>query len=109
MNREELLPKEVLDKIPPLYTYEETSANDIVIQVKYFLVSFTWLVAECEVQGDDVMFYGYVINHTTPEFSEWGSFTLRQLMEVKLPGGLGVERDLYFDAVKFGECKEEEG
>ena len=103
MTREELLPQELLVKIPPLYANEEASAVETIIRLKYFLASFTWLVAECEVQGDDVLFYGYVINHSAPDCSEWGYFTLNQLMEVKLPGGIGVERDIYFKECKFSE------
>ena len=103
MTREELFPQELQELIPPLYSNEGTSFNDTIIWAKYFIASFTWLVAECEVKGDDVLFYGYVINASDPHLSEWGYFTLSQLMENKLFGILSVERDLYFKECKFGE------
>jgi len=104
MTKDELLPAELLERIPALDSNEGTPTNEIIISVKYFLVAFTWLVAECEFQEDgDVMFFGYVINDATPDCSEWGYFTLNQLMEVKLFGCLGVERDIYFKECAFGE------
>ena len=57
MTREELLPQELLEQIPSLDSDEETTMNEIIIKVKYFLSNFTWLVAKCEVHDDDVMFY----------------------------------------------------
>ena len=105
MTRDELLPKELLEKIPLLYSTEDIPLNDTLIKLKYFLSSFTWLVAECEVQEDnDVLFFGYVFNHADPDCSEWGYFTLGQLMEIRLFESLGVERDLWFKECKFSEC-----
>jgi len=76
----------------------------MIIRVKYFLASFTWLVSECEMmENGDIRFYGFVVNAAALDFSEWGYFTLNQLMEVKLFGCLGVERDIYFKECTFGE------
>lgn len=108
MTKEELLPQELMEKIPPLYSNEEMLADEMIIRVKYFFAGFTWLVVECEVQDDgDVLFYGYVINHGNTRCSEWGYFTLSQLVEIKLLGCLGVERDLYFKECAFGEYMRE--
>ena len=102
MTRDELLPDELLKQIPPLYTNEKIPLSEAVIKVKYFLASFTWLVTECERQeAGDVLFFGYVINDADPSLSEWGYFTLYQLLEVKLFGCVGVERDLYFTEARF--------
>ena len=108
MTREELFPEELPEQLPLLYSNEETPADKMIIRIKYFIASFTWLVVECEVQDDnDVLFYGYVINHADPSCSEWGYFTLNQLMEIKLFGCLGVERDLHFTKCAFGEYMKE--
>ena len=104
MTREELLPRELLEQIPALYSTEGISTDEKIIRVKYFLAGFTWLAIECEVQADNnVLFYGYVINHSDPSCSEWGCFTLNDLMGVKIFGCLGVERDLYLKECTFGE------
>ena len=102
MNRNQLLPPELLQQIPALYYNEGNPADKTIIKVKYFLSSFTWLVTECKIQENDVLFYGYVINHSYPDCSEWCYFTLNQLMGVRLFGCLGVERDLYFKECTFG-------
>ena len=101
MTKEELLPLELLEQIPALYCDEETSSDGMIIKVKYFIANFTWLVMKCEKQKDDVLFYGFVINSSNPDFSEWGYFTLNELMEIKLLGVLGVERDLHFKECTF--------
>jgi hypothetical protein len=102
MTRQELLPQELLEHIPAMYSGEDTPLKEKVIKVKYFLASFTWLVTECEVREDgDVEFFGYVMNHADPDCSEWGYFTLNQLMEVRFL--CGVERDLWFEECTFGE------
>jgi len=108
MNRTELLPQELLEQIPALYSTEKIKTDKKVIKVKYFLASFTWLVTECEIQEDedDVLFFGYVINHSDPDFSEWGYFKLSQLIETKLHGLFEVERDLYFRECTFDEYTE---
>jgi len=102
MSRNELLPQELLEQIPPVYSTEEIPLKDKIIKVKFFLANFTWLVAECEIREDgDVEFFGYVINHAAPDLSEWGYFTLNQLLEIKVL--CGVERDLYFEECTWGE------
>lgn len=101
MTKEELLPQELIKRIPSLHANDEIPSGKTIVRVKYFLASFTWLVTECEVQDDDVLFYGYVINHNDPYCSEWGYFTLQQLMEIRLFGCVGVERDLYFKPCTF--------
>ena len=109
MTREELLPQELLEQIPALDSDEETTANEIIIKVKYFLSNFTWLVAKCETRGDDVRFYGYVINHSNPHFSEWGFFKLSELMKLNIENAIWVERDIFFKECTFGEYKINEG
>lgn len=52
----------------------------------------TWLITEGEQQKDgDWLFFGYC--HIT--CWEWGYVTLSQLQSVRLPFGLGIERDMY--------------
>lgn len=92
-----LMTKTLLNQIPELYSSETVPLKDKKIYAKYFGGPFTWYVAEKEVNGDDITFFGYVYNAATPLFSEWGYFTLKQLEAVKLPPfGLGIERDLHF-------------
>ena len=104
MTREKLLPQELLERIPALYSGEDIPLKKKIIKAKYFIANFTWLVTECEIQKDgDVLFFGYVINHSDQNCSEWGYFTLNQLIEIRLFGVIEVERDLYFNECTFGK------
>ncbi len=46
----------------------------------------------------DVLFYGYVEGL----FDEWGTFSLKELSELRGPFGLKVERDLYWKKQSVG-------
>ncbi len=105
MNIQQLLPKELLATIPPLYANEATPLKDAIIRAKFFLGSFTWLVTECEVQDNDILFFGYVINHAYPDGSEWGYSSFNEMRKVKLFSTVGIERDLYFSPCKFSDYK----
>jgi hypothetical protein len=95
----ELLPSELREQIPKLYEQEGT--EDKIVYLKYFFPAgnWTWFVIEGEPEGDDFLFFGYVIGLE----KEWGYFTLKQLEEINWRG-LTVERDLYFKQEVFSSC-----
>ena len=96
-----LLTAELRGSIPPLYTQEQVS--DPVVFVKFFTPdsSWTWLVTEGRVEGDDFLFFGYVIGLE----SEWGYFVLSELEAALRPLGLAIERDLLFEPKRFSEVR----
>jgi len=101
-----LMTNEIKAQLPALYSTEETVLNDKIIQVKFFLMSFTWYAVEAEIREDgDILFFGYVKNDADPMCSEWGYFTLKQLEEVVISGVFKVERDLHFTPKTFAEVK----
>lgn len=54
----------------------------------------TWLATELDADGDTL--FGLAdLGFGCPEL---GSFSLSEIASVRLPGGLGIERDLYFTA-----------
>ncbi|HWL46350.1 MAG TPA: DUF2958 domain-containing protein [Sphingomonadaceae bacterium] len=54
----------------------------------------TWLATELDADGDTL--FGLAdLGFGCPEL---GSFSLSEIASVRLPGGLGIERDLYFAA-----------
>jgi hypothetical protein len=87
-----LLTDELRAKLPPLYSQE--AAAEPIVYAKFFLpgTGWTWYVTEGSPEGDEFMFFGFVVGLE----SEFGYFLLSELEEVRTPLGLQVERDLYF-------------
>ena len=101
----ELLPEEVRKRLPPLYSQENT--RDPVVHVKFFTPdsSWTWYATEGSDQGEDFMFFGYVIGFE----SEWGYFVLSELEAARGPLGLPIERDLYFKPAPISQVLSSSG
>ena len=95
----ELLPTELREQLPKLYKQE--GIEDKIVYIKYFFPAgnWTWFVIEGEPEGDDFLFFGFVIGSD----KEWGYFTLKQLEEINIHG-LTVERDLCFKQENFSIC-----
>ena len=90
-----LLTKEILRKLPRLYSTENTPLAGKTVVCKFFTpdANWTWFVIEGEEQADgNVIFFGWVVGLER----EFGYFTLRELESVRGPLGLPVERDLFF-------------
>lgn len=87
-----LLTKEIIEALPPIYATENIKLEDKIVICKFFspVSNWTWYVFEGEKQANgDYYFFGMVHGFER----ECGYFLLSQLTEVKLPGGLKIERD----------------
>lgn len=93
-----LMPKSLSEKLPTLYSQENT--NDPMIICKFFTPWTNWTWYAIEFDGNDT-FFGYVVGHE----KELGYFSLSELQNVKGPFGLSVERDLYFDPQPLSKVK----
>jgi len=85
-----LLTKEILEKLPKLYTQEEKGLDAIAV-VKFFTPDSNWTWYATEFDGDD-LFFGLVDGFE----KEIGYFRLSELQSVKGALGLPIERDMYF-------------
>jgi len=94
-----LLPKEIREILPPLYS-QDGKGGKAIVYAKYFTPSssWTWFATEGESVLDesgkevDFKFFGLVEGHE----KELGYFVLSELEEVRGPMGLPIERDLHF-------------
>lgn len=95
----ELLPAELRAALPPLYSQEKL--EDPIVHAKFFCPwsNWTWFATEGQAEEEDFLFFGYVIGLE----EEWGYFVLSELDSVRGPGGLTIERDLYFKPGPFNE------
>jgi len=95
-----LLTKEILNRLPPLYSQENNP--DPIVHVKFFdpTGSWTWYVIEGSPEGNtegspdewNFIFFGLVRGFE----DELGYFSLNELKSIKGKLGLGIERDMHF-------------
>jgi hypothetical protein len=85
-----LLTEEIRRRLPALYATEKD--KDPIIQVKFFTPWSNWTWYATEFDGED-SFFGLVEGFET----EWGYFSLSEIEAIRGPGGLCIERDLYFE------------
>lgn len=85
-----LLTAALRKKLPKLYTQEKLGQDAIAV-VKFFTPWTSWTWYATEFDGEDT-FFGLVDGLE----KELGYFSLRELESVRGPGGLKIERDLYW-------------
>ena len=90
-----LLTKEIISKFEkhPFHS-QDGKGMDAEVLVKYFnpCGSGTWLITEAEKQEDgDWLLFGYIHIHEW----EWGYVLLSELLNLRLPFGMTIERDIY--------------
>lgn len=90
MTREQLLPAEVLARLPGISATEREEGQ--VAQVKFFYPDWDWTWYAIEFDGDD-LFFGLVDGFTW----EFGYFRLSELMEERGKFGMEIERDFFFE------------
>jgi hypothetical protein len=90
-----LLTDEVLKAFQKQGKCDEKPANEVRVIAKFFnpCGAGTWYATE--YNPEDKCFFGYV-NLIGKDCAELGYFSLDELEGLKLPFGLGIERDLHF-------------
>lgn len=96
----ELLPKEVADRLPPLYS-QEGQGDEAIAQVKFFTPWTSWTWYASEYDPTERRCFGVVVGHER----EFGYFSVDELEEIRGPGGLTIERDLYWTPKALKECR----
>jgi len=96
----ELLPQELRQQLPPLYSQEHVKDPMVICKFFHPLSNMTWYAIEGSPEGDDFLFFGWVYS----DFPELGYFSLHEMQEVKVMG-LGIERDEHFTPMKLSEVK----
>ena len=96
----ELLPKEIAALLPPLYS-QEGKSGDAVALVKFFTPWTCWTWYASEYDPAERLFFGIVVGHER----EFGYFALDELEAIRGPGGITIERDLYWKPRPLKECR----
>lgn len=92
-----LLDQDSKEKLPQLYSGEEKGL-DALAQVKFFTPDAQWSWYASEFDGED-KFFGLVSGLEV----ELGYFSLGELMMLRGPMGLPIERDLHFQPTSLRE------
>jgi hypothetical protein len=93
-----LLTKEIESLLPPLYGTE--NQDDPMVWAKFFAPWSGWSWCATEFDQED-LFFGLVVGLE----EELGYFSLRELESVRGPGGLRIERDLYFEPTPLSRVR----
>jgi len=96
----QLLPDEIREKLPKLYTCEEQGLLAVAL-LKLFTPDSDWTWYASEFDGEDV-FFGLVDGFET----ELGYFSLSELQTARGPMGLPIERDLFYQPKTLKELME---
>ena len=90
-----LFTKEILNKLPPLYTNSEKSMEETKVILKLFnpCGAGTWYITEYD--PEEKLAFGFA-NLGDSECAELGYVSIQELEDFRGPLGLGIERDMHF-------------
>ena len=91
-----LFTKEILKRLPKLGTTSELSMSEVTVQAKLFnpMGAHTWYLIEYDPESKIAHAF---CNLGDPQMAEIGDVSITELEELRLPLGLGIERDIHFE------------
>jgi len=97
-----LMPKSIAAKVPSLDATAELSSAEQFAYVKFFnpCGGQTWWISAYDPETREA--FGFV-NLGDPQCAELGYISIDELEALKLPFGLGIERDLSFKKTPLDE------
>ena len=101
-----LMTKEILKKLPPLYSTDDKDPADIPVIVKYFDPTGRMTFYATEFDPESRTLFGFMRSPLGEDCDELGYASLDKFEEIKGRFGLGIERDLYFGKHTLKEVME---
>ena len=95
--------KERITKTYPLYS-QDGKGKEAVCVAKFFIGNWTWYILEGNIQDDDFIMYGIVINGMD---NEYGYVSLKEMESVNVHG-FEIERDRYFEKKPLKDIDDEQ-
>lgn len=95
-----LMTREIERALPPLRSTDK-QGDAAIAHVKFFTPWSGWTWYATEYDPAERLFFGLAVGHE----AELGYFALDELESIRGPGGLRVERDLYFTPRPLSECR----
>jgi len=100
-----LLTKALIKQLPTLEATAELGIEESTAYVKIFnpMGNHQWFLTAYDPEEN--MAFGYV-NLNDPQMAELGYISMQELEEIKLPFGMGLERDRGFSKMPLTEVME---
>ena len=88
-----LLTKEILKKLPPLYSTKDKDTNEIMVYLKLFTpdANGTWYIAEYDPETE--IMYGFCNPMGDKTYAELDIVSFNELKSIRGSLGLPIERD----------------
>jgi hypothetical protein len=96
-----LLTKTVEKSLPALYSQEDNPDPKVVLHFFNPMGAGDWHITEGQAEDEDFIFFG--LCDLGMGYPELGYVSLNELESVKLPFGLGIERDLHWRVKPLSE------
>ena len=102
-----LLTKAVEKSLPPLYSQEDNP--DPIVKAHFFnpMGAGDWWITEASHEDEDYIMFG--LCDLGMGFPELGYVSLNEIKSVRLPFGMGIERDLHWQPMPLSVIKEKVG
>ena len=94
--------QQVLERIPKLYSTEETALKDKLIYEHFFIFSSDWYIAEYDPK-EEIMF-GFAILNEDYQNAEWGNIYYPELLELNVQG-FEIDRESDWQVKKASEIE----
>lgn len=96
----QLLPRDIAQTLPALYGQEDKGEEALAV-VKFFTPWTSWTWYASEYDPEKRLCFGVVVGLER----EYGYFSIEELEKIEGPGGLTIERDLYWKPKPLKECR----
>ena len=95
----QLMNQELLDEFAKIGC--QKNADDPIIVAKFFTPWSCWTWYATEFDPEELRFFGLVIGHE----QEFGYFSLAEMVEIRGPMGLRIERDIYTKPDRYSDLR----
>jgi hypothetical protein len=97
-----LFTKEILARLPKLGATGHLTMDKLVVQAKLFnpMGAGTWYLMEYDPESKIAHAF---VTLGDPQNAEMGDVSIQELEDLKLPMGMGIERDIHFTPRPLGE------
>jgi hypothetical protein len=80
-----MIPKHILDQIPPLYSSENLKASEVKVHCEILLIGTAWAWYITEIDPKENLAFGWIKSGLGSDCSELGYINLQEIIDLKRP------------------------